>query len=95
MKESEKKAGTVVDGDEAALRAGGGDIQTSSSGGVASEEQIRMRAYELYRERGGKVGDDIGDWLRAEREYREHVSSRSANPAGQRTSSPAPYAAHR
>jgi hypothetical protein len=89
MKESEKKAGRVVDGEEAALRASGGEIQTSSSGGVASEEQIRMRAYELYRERGGKVGDDIGDWLRAEREYREHASSRSADPAARRSSSPA------
>ena len=30
-----------------------------------------MRAYELYRERGGKVGDDMADWLQAEREYLE------------------------
>ena len=95
MKESEKKAEAFVDGDEAALRANEGDNQTPPKGGVTSEEQIRMRAYELYRERGGKVGDDTGDWLRAEREYREHVSSRSSNPARQQTSSPSPEAADR
>jgi hypothetical protein len=37
-----------------------------------ADEQIRMRAYEIYRERGGRVGDDMSDWLRAEREYLEH-----------------------
>lgn len=36
-----------------------------------ADEQIRMRAYEIYRERGGRVGDDMSDWLRAEREYLE------------------------
>ena len=29
---------------------------------------IEMRAYELYLERGRSDGDDVGDWLRAERE---------------------------
>jgi hypothetical protein len=81
MKESEKTSGKVVDGDEAALHASGGEIQTPSRAAVASEEQIRMRAYELYRERGGKVGDDTGDWLRAEREYREQGSKGTAEAA--------------
>jgi hypothetical protein len=39
--------------------------------GFAADEQTRLRAYELFRERGGIVGDDMGDWLRAEREYLE------------------------
>ena len=34
------------------------------------DDQIRMRAYELYLERGAAPNDDLGDWLRAEREYR-------------------------
>ena len=34
-------------------------------------ELIRMRAYELYLERGAENGNDVEDWLRAEREYRE------------------------
>jgi len=32
------------------------------------EEQIRMRAYELYEARGGEDGHDIEDWLEAEAE---------------------------
>jgi len=36
----------------------------------ALDEQIRMRAYELYRERGDGAGDDMNDWLRAESEVR-------------------------
>lgn len=38
--------------------------------GRALDEQIRMRAHELYRERGGGIGDDMSDWLRAESELR-------------------------
>ena len=35
------------------------------------DDQIRLRAYELYVERGKQQGDGLGDWLKAEREYRE------------------------
>lgn len=31
-----------------------------------SEEQVRARAYEIYRERGGQPGHDLDDWLPAE-----------------------------
>ena len=37
---------------------------------VSTEEQIRLRAYEIYLERGGSDGNDADDWLRAERELR-------------------------
>ena len=33
-------------------------------------EQIQLRAYELYLERGGSDGNDTDDWLQAERELR-------------------------
>lgn len=36
-----------------------------------SEEEIRIRAYEIYLERG--LGDEIEDWLQAERELKEAV----------------------
>jgi hypothetical protein len=42
------------------------------------EERIRRRAYELYLERGGAPGDEVEDWLRAERETREAAQGRSA-----------------
>jgi Protein of unknown function (DUF2934) len=32
------------------------------------EEQIRLRAYELYEQRGGEHGYDLDDWLQAESE---------------------------
>jgi hypothetical protein len=40
----------------------------------ADEARIRARAYELYLERGGGPSDEMEDWLRAEREYREGES---------------------
>jgi hypothetical protein len=34
---------------------------------LATAEKIEQRAYELYLERGGKDGNDLADWLAAER----------------------------
>jgi hypothetical protein len=92
MKESNNEAGPAVARDEHALGPDRREIQTTPNGGAAAEEQIRMRAYELYRERGGKVGDDMADWLRAEREYLERGARRTAGAAGQRTSASTPSA---
>ena len=36
--------------------------------GALTDEQIRLRAYQFYLERGGAAGDPVADWLRAERE---------------------------
>ena len=33
-----------------------------------SEEEIRVRAYEIYLERGTQPGHELEDWLQAERE---------------------------
>jgi len=35
-----------------------------------SEEEIRHRAYEIYLARGAAPGDEVEDWLQAERELR-------------------------
>jgi hypothetical protein len=32
------------------------------------DDQVRLRAYELYLQRDGRPGDPLEDWLRAERE---------------------------
>ena len=32
------------------------------------EEEIRLRAYEIYEERGREGGRDVEDWLRAKAE---------------------------
>ena len=51
--------------------------QTLAMAAVA-ESEIARRAFELYCERGNQHGHDIDDWLRAERELREAVSSTAA-----------------
>ena len=35
-----------------------------------TEEEIRQRAYEIYLARGAAPGDEVEDWLQAERELR-------------------------
>jgi hypothetical protein len=40
------------------------------SNGEVNIERIRVRAYELFLARGGAHGDDLADWLNAERELR-------------------------
>lgn len=32
------------------------------------EEEIRLRAYDIYLQRGGQPGYELEDWLQAERE---------------------------
>ena len=32
------------------------------------EEEIRIRAYEIYLQRGGQPGYELEDWVQAERE---------------------------
>ena len=34
----------------------------------ASEEEVRVRAYEIFLERGTEPGDALSDWLQAEHE---------------------------
>jgi Protein of unknown function (DUF2934) len=33
------------------------------------EQEIRIRAYEIYLQRGGQPGQELEDWLRAELEF--------------------------
>jgi hypothetical protein len=34
----------------------------------ASQDRIRERAFEIFEKRGSEPGDDMQDWLRAERQ---------------------------
>jgi hypothetical protein len=54
---------------------------------VATEEQIRNRAYEIYVKRGCEDGHDISDWLTAEREVKE-VNARQSIANQTRSASP-------
>ncbi len=35
-----------------------------------TENDLRLRAYEIYLQRGPNPGNEIGDWLQAERELK-------------------------
>lgn len=35
---------------------------------IPTTEEVAIRAYEIYRERGGGEGSPLDDWLQAERE---------------------------
>ena len=41
------------------------------------EDRIRKRAYELHPERGGPPGQDLDDWLQAEREIKAEMNQAS------------------
>jgi hypothetical protein len=64
------------------LGARAGAAQPSTGGSVAelegrhpslepSEDEIRLRAYQRYLERGGEHGRDFDDWVAAEQELRQ------------------------
>ncbi len=44
-------------------------------------EEIALRAYQIYLERGGAPGNALEDWTRAERELLEKSSSPRHKPA--------------
>lgn len=48
--------------------------KSPSAKNLPTQEQIALRAYEIYLERGGTPGDALGDWTRAERELLEKNS---------------------
>jgi hypothetical protein len=43
------------------------DLQETNSGGEL-QDQIRVRAHQLYEQRGRDDGHDLDDWLQAEAE---------------------------
>jgi len=45
------------------------------------QELIRLRAYELFEQRGREHGHDLDDWLSAESEVIEAVASEVAKQA--------------
>ena len=38
--------------------------------GRPSEDEVRVRAYQRYLDRGGTHGNDVEDWVEAEKELR-------------------------
>jgi len=46
-----------------------------------SDEQIRERAYELYCQRGAQHGNDVEDWVEAERQLYTEATASYKSPA--------------
>jgi hypothetical protein len=49
-------------------RTNGNTGDSAANGAAATFGQIRLRAYEIFMERGGAHGDEMNDWLTAEKE---------------------------
>ena len=45
--------------------------ETQTAEGHPTREEIELRAHHIYVERGGAHGQDVNDWLQAERELLE------------------------
>jgi len=52
---------------------------------VPAQEEIELRAYEIYLERGGKEGNAVDDWLAAEKELSESRQRNLSDPLVKRT----------
>jgi hypothetical protein len=46
-------------------------------GSASRDEGMRLRAYEIYLERGERPGSELDDWLQAERELQGEPLSRA------------------
>lgn len=55
-------------------------VDTSSH--LPMQDIIRRRAYEIYETRGRQPGNEVEDWLKAEREINHHL--RINNDQGER-----------
>ncbi len=64
LQATSKRSGTL----EVRANAIQSDAENTSADQARSHEQIRLRAYEIYLERGGFPGNELDDWLQAERE---------------------------
>jgi Protein of unknown function (DUF2934) len=51
-----------------AMSATQADAAETKAADSARHQEIRIRAYQIYLERGDQPGRDLDDWLQAERE---------------------------
>jgi hypothetical protein len=53
-----------------------------------SREEVELRAYEIYVERGAQDGHDVEDWIAAEAELSTRLASKAASTSSTVTSAP-------
>jgi hypothetical protein len=51
--------------------------EDTSANHTPSREEIRLRAYEIYLERGGSPGNELDDWLQAEGELHPAATAKT------------------
>lgn len=51
-----------------------GPVPIGNGGDVSTAEMIRLRAYEIFVARDGNSGDEVSDWLTAEREIMDKIA---------------------
>jgi hypothetical protein len=61
---------TVRSKKKAAVEASAQPVEVIESRPEPTSDEIARRAYEIYLERGPASGNDVEDWLQAERELR-------------------------
>jgi hypothetical protein len=70
---SKPKRSESLDPQATSTQAENGEVSVGNMG----DEQIRLRAYEIYLERGEQPGRELDDWLQAERELESEPLSRA------------------
>ena len=63
-----KAKNLAVDSGNASTSESNSGVKAKQAPRTPTAEEIQLRAYELYVERGGIHGFDTDDWLQAERE---------------------------
>jgi hypothetical protein len=53
-----------------------------------SREEVEIRAYEIYVERGGQDGHDVEDWIAAEEELNTRLASKAEKTSSTQTAAP-------
>ena len=61
--------------------------QTTEAQG-SPQDWIRVRAYELYIQRGAQPNDDLRDWLQAEQELRQAMGAAVPDGKGEQQTAP-------
>ena len=51
-----------------------------TNGSRPTKEEIALRAYQIYLERGGAPGNALDDWTRAERELQQEAGKPRRKP---------------
>lgn len=73
MKKSDKNRSVSSASREVGVEAHARESVIAHHEPIPHEVQIRTRAYEIYLERGDRPGNDLSDWLQAERECERGV----------------------